>query len=194
MTAETFVLLSVSMAFIIAGIALKVSAETGQMVLIEHLKEDWTYRLPFRLRNNRYKGLSRPSYQLLAILYYIFKAVVILTLCAYYYMLVGVIIAGKWIWKKGVRLREAKKVDSKSEDDILQTDRLYAMTDNFGDMTVDQKMVAAVQEFIEIHGVGYVATKSELHDFIHDRYKIASGSIIPSDYCYNRINNGIYGK
>ena len=191
MTAVIAPILSVCLAFVIAGVVLKVFTETGEMVLIEHLKEDWTYRLPFRLRNNRYRGLSRPSYQLLAILYYIFKAVVILTLCAYYYMLVGVIIAGKWIRRKGVRLREAKIVDSESEDDILQTDRLYAMTDNIGDMTVDQKMVVAVQEFIGIHGVGYVATKSELHDFIHDRYKIASGSIIPSDYCYNRINNGI---
>ncbi|MCI5898284.1 MAG: hypothetical protein MRZ82_04715 [Firmicutes bacterium] len=78
MTAETFALLSVSMAFIIAGIVLKVSSETGQMVLIEHLKEDWAYRLPFRLRNNRYRGLSRPSYQLLAIIYYIIKAIVII--------------------------------------------------------------------------------------------------------------------
>ena len=83
MTAVIAPILSVCLAFVIAGVVLKIFTETGEMVLIEHLKEDWTYRLPFRLRNNRYRGLSRQSYQLLAILYYIFKAVVILTLCAY---------------------------------------------------------------------------------------------------------------
>ena len=65
------------------------------------------------------------------------------------------------------------------------------MTNSIDDMTVDQKIVAAIQEFIDTHGIGYVATKSELHDFIQDSYNVASGSIIPSDYCYNRINNGI---
>ena len=75
MTAVIAPILSMCLAFIIAGIVRKIYVETGEMVLIEHLKEDWTYRLPFRLRNNRYRGLSRPSYQLLAILYYFAKAI-----------------------------------------------------------------------------------------------------------------------
>ena len=141
MTAETFVLLSVSMAFIIAGIALKVSAETGQMVLIEHLKEDWTYRLPFRLRNNRYRGLSRPSYQLLAILYYIFKAVVILTLCAYYYILAGVCVVIKWIWRKIRHLQNADTANDEPEDDALLADDLDVMRDNMDDIYTNESVV-----------------------------------------------------
>lgn len=96
MPVEIAVLLSISIAFIIAGVALKVSVETGQMVLIEHLKGDWTYRLPFRLRNNRYRGLSRPSYQLLVVFYYCIKAIIILELSVYYYILLGICIAIKW--------------------------------------------------------------------------------------------------
>jgi hypothetical protein len=97
MSAEIMTLLSVAIAFIIAGVALKVSAETGQMVLIEHLKADWTYRLPFHLRNNRYRGLSRPSYQLWVILYYFAKGIFIIALCGYYYILAGLIFVIRWI-------------------------------------------------------------------------------------------------
>ena len=58
-------------------------------------------------------------------------------------------------------------------------------------MTIDQKMIAAVQEIIAANGVGYIATTAELRKFIQEKYNIVSGSIIPSDYCYNRVNNGI---
>lgn len=58
-------------------------------------------------------------------------------------------------------------------------------------MTIDQKMVAAVQDLIDTFGVGYVATRAELKEFIQNKYRITSGSIIPSDYCYNRVNDGI---
>ena len=107
-----------SIVFIIAGVALMISAETGQMILIEHLKEDWMYRLPFHLRNNRYSGLSRLSYQLLTILYYIAKAIVIIALCGYYYILAGFFIAIKWIWRKIRHSRNTKMMDMEQEDDF----------------------------------------------------------------------------
>ena len=50
------VFFSMSTMFIIVGVALKIYIETGRMVFIEHLKEDWTHRLPFRLKNNRYES------------------------------------------------------------------------------------------------------------------------------------------
>lgn len=118
MTPEVGILFSISMAFVIAGVALKIHAETGQMILLEHLKEDWTYRLPFRLRNNRYSGLSRPSYQLLAIIYYILKAIVIIALCGYYYILAGVIIVIKWIWRELRHSRNAKRTATEQDDDL----------------------------------------------------------------------------
>lgn len=58
-------------------------------------------------------------------------------------------------------------------------------------MTIDEKITAAVQELLSIHGVGYICSTAELKAFIQERYDITSGSIIPSDYCYNRVNDGI---
>lgn len=184
-------LLSVCLVLIVAVIVRIKYVETGEMVLLNHLKDDWTCRLPFRFKNNRYRGLSRTCYQLLAVLYYIVKSMIILVLCAYYYVMVGILVAIKWIWRMRKHLRDTRDNNVESEDESAQISKVDTMTNNIDNMTVDQKMVAAVQEFIEIHGVGYVTTKAELNSFIQDRYKIASGSIIPSDYCYNRINDGI---
>ena len=58
-------------------------------------------------------------------------------------------------------------------------------------MTIDQKIVCAIQKMIDVYGVGYISTRSELKNFIQNEYNIANGSIIPSDYCYNRVNDGI---
>ena len=118
MTAGIGVFFSISIVFVIAGVVLKISAETDRMVLIEHLREDWTYRLPFYLRNNRYRGLSRWSYQLLAILYYIFKAIAIIVLCGYYYILVGLHIAIRCIFGKIRYLRNPKMIEMEQEDTL----------------------------------------------------------------------------
>ena len=94
------IIFSICIAFIIAAIVFKIHNETGQMVLLEHLSDDWTYRLPYHLRNNRYRGLSRPSFQFLLLIFYILKAFVILTLCVYYYIFYGIAIAIKWVLNK----------------------------------------------------------------------------------------------
>ena len=94
------VLLPVATALIIIGAALNVSAGTGQMALIGHLKEDWTQQLPFRLRYNRYNGFSRTCYQILAILYYISKAIVILAICGACCIFTVVCTVFNRIWRK----------------------------------------------------------------------------------------------
>lgn len=58
-------------------------------------------------------------------------------------------------------------------------------------MKNDEKMIAAVQELIATHGIGYIMTTDQLVKFIHTNYKMTERSIMPPDYCYNRINNGI---
>ena len=118
MTITTTVLVSLCAASIVVGIAHIMSVETGQMVLIEHLKEDWGYRLPFRLRNNRYRGLSRPSYQFFVILYYLFKAIIIIILCAYSYLLVGIVAAIKWVWREIQRSINSRTTHDEQEDDF----------------------------------------------------------------------------
>ena len=54
-----------------------------------------------------------------------------------------------------------------------------------------KKIVFALQEFVDTYGVDYIATRAELINFVNSKYGIVKGSIIPSDYCYNLINNGI---
>ena len=58
-------------------------------------------------------------------------------------------------------------------------------------MTIDQKMIHAVNAIISEHGIKYIATRKELISLLQNAYHITPGSIIPSDYCYNRINDGI---
>ena len=48
------------------------------MSVIQYVKDDWTTVLPYRLRHNRYRGASRPSYALLCLLYYSIKSFLIL--------------------------------------------------------------------------------------------------------------------
>lgn len=138
MPVVTAVLLSLCVVFIVVGVALKVSIDTGRMVLIEHLKDDWAYRLPFRLRNNRYKGLSRPCYQLLAIFYYIVKAIIIIILCAYYYILAGLLIAIKWFWWKLQRSNNSETacIEQKGDLKIVANN---ARTDKDSQSTLAQK-------------------------------------------------------
>lgn len=52
-------------------------------------------------------------------------------------------------------------------------------------------MIETVNILIEKHELGYIATSQEIYKIISDEYGTKPGSIIPSDYCYNRINNGI---
>ena len=49
------------------------------MSIIQYVKDDWTIVLPYRLRHNRYRGASRPSYALLCLLYYSIKSFFILS-------------------------------------------------------------------------------------------------------------------
>ena len=48
------------------------------MSVIQYVKDDWTIVLPYRLRHNRYRGASRPSYALLCLLYYSIKSFLVL--------------------------------------------------------------------------------------------------------------------
>ena len=178
------------------------SSKDGKTVLWDSLIEDWTERLPFRLRYNRYKGASRFCYQLLVILYYTVKAILILILCAYDCMLRAIFAAIKWIWRK-IRTKKQETTTEENEEeaefneewDVNQEEvSLEERTNSFEEIltqTVDQKMIHAANHVIQEHGEGYVVSRQELIMLLRENYQVTEGSIIPSDYCYNRINNGI---
>ena len=60
-----------------------------------------------------------------------------------------------------------------------------------GEQKVMEKIVLGFQAFVDTYGLDYIATTSELIHFVHTKYNLNKTSIIPSDYCYNLINNGI---
>lgn len=58
-------------------------------------------------------------------------------------------------------------------------------------MTIDEQMVVIVNELAKGFGRDHIVTRRELFESFSSRYGRKEGSIIPSDYCYNRVNNGI---
>jgi hypothetical protein len=58
-------------------------------------------------------------------------------------------------------------------------------------MTIDETIVEYAAGVVERFGTGKVLERSEIQREVNATYGITPGSIIPSDYCYNRVNNGI---
>lgn len=62
---------------------------------------------------------------------------------------------------------------------------------DFEKMTIDEQMRTVVTEIVSEYGVHYKISLKELYELLGARFQTNSGSIIPSDYCYNRVNKGI---
>lgn len=58
-------------------------------------------------------------------------------------------------------------------------------------MTIDEKMIKVVQELVKKYGTNYIITSFELSQIFSINYNTNPSSVLPADYCYNRINNGI---
>lgn len=57
-------------------------------------------------------------------------------------------------------------------------------------MTIDEKMIMAVNEIVTEFGK-HEMTRAELCALLTEKYQVTEGSVIPSDYCYNLVNDGI---
>ena len=77
------------------------------MKLLEIIIIDWRERVPFHLRVNRYRGFSRTCFQILAILYYSFKTMLLFSIALLYLYFKGLWFVIKW----------ACRVDSHNEYD-----------------------------------------------------------------------------
>lgn len=62
---------------------------------------------------------------------------------------------------------------------------------DFEKMTIDEQMRRVVTEIVSEYGVHYKISLKELYELLGARFQTNSGSIIPSDYCYNRVNRGV---
>lgn len=58
-------------------------------------------------------------------------------------------------------------------------------------MTINEQMEELINELVAKFGTDYIISRKEIQDLSWDKYRRKPGSIIPSDYCYNRVNNGI---
>lgn len=62
---------------------------------------------------------------------------------------------------------------------------------DFDKMTIDEQMRTVVTEIVSEYGVHYKISLKELYELLGARFQTNSSSIIPSDYCYNRVNKGM---
>ena len=62
---------------------------------------------------------------------------------------------------------------------------------DFEKMTINEQMRTVVEEIIAEYGLHYKISLKELYELLGARFGTNSGSVIPSDYCYNRTNKGI---
>ena len=62
---------------------------------------------------------------------------------------------------------------------------------DFEKMTIDEQMRVITSEIVSEYGPHYKISLKELYELIGARFNTNSNSIIPSDYCYDRINKGI---
>lgn len=89
-------------AIVIAGIFLfKTIRIFFREGIIQHIKDDWTYRFPYRIQNNRYRGLSRSSYVMLCCMYYFIKDLFLILLAfEVYFIKFFVWDLWKWLFDK----------------------------------------------------------------------------------------------
>ena len=58
-------------------------------------------------------------------------------------------------------------------------------------MTIPEQMQVITAELISQNGIHYRISSQELKSMVVSRFGANPSSIIPSDYCYNRVNKGI---
>ncbi len=105
--------------------------EEIKMFLIETIKDDWSYRLPERLKYNRYRGTNRLSYQFLCLLYYPMKTLFLLVLSVYYYLFYGLYLLLKFFFeRKDVYYEDDEYEECFEEDTSIETDAINANYSN----------------------------------------------------------------
>ena len=58
-------------------------------------------------------------------------------------------------------------------------------------MTIKDTMTVVVEQLIKENGIGYEISTEAIQEILLNQYSIPKSSCIPSDYFYNRVNNGI---
>lgn len=178
-------------AFIIVGIfAFKTIRIFFREGIIQHIKDDWTYRLPYRIQHNRYGGLSRPSYVLICFMYYPLKALFLLALAFDIYAIKFIV----WdIWKWLFRFEDRawyKKLfyrvysDKYDKEDAYED---YTNEEERVDTNITQSAPAPIREPVKIETPGATSKTAELwHNGTEEMWKAALKSY------WDRFNDDQY--
>ncbi len=98
------------------------------MFLIETIKEDWSYRLPERLKYNRYRGTNRICYQFLCLLYYPIKTLLLLLLSVYYYIFYGLYLILKYFFDRNTYYDDFEA--DYYDDEVTEDETIYDDVEN----------------------------------------------------------------
>ena len=78
-------------------LVIRIARMISEEGVIQHIKDDWKYRRPNRMRNSPYRGGSILSYAILCCLYYSIKDLIVLIIAFYVYC-IKFIVWDLWKW------------------------------------------------------------------------------------------------
>ena len=96
--------------------------------VLEYVKDDWLERLPYRLNTMKFKGVNRPAYTLICLVYYSIKSILILVIYAlvriYKFMLwdlwIWVFKTDKRAWFRDLFSEDDEEEDYEDEDEYVE--------------------------------------------------------------------------
>ena len=85
------------------------------------------------------------------------------------------------IWKNGQLVNGGKVPEPAMNSNPTQTSK----------QTHQEKMALFISGMIEKYGIGFEISTEEIQDVLFNAFDVKRGSLLPSDYCYNRWNKGL---
>ena len=158
--------------------------------VFQHIKDDWTYRLPYRIQHNRYRGLSRPSYVLICFMYYPIKALFLLALAFDIYAIKFIIWdIWKWLFRFEDRAWYKKLFYSFYSDTYIEEDEYedYADEEECVGTDITQSTTIPTREPVKIETPGATSKIADLwHNGTEEMWKAALKSY------WDRFNDDQY--
>lgn len=59
-------------------------------------------------------------------------------------------------------------------------------------MTIPEIVKEVINAYVQTHGTFTTMSRKDLYQLVSNKYSIKYSSFLPSDYCYNRTNDGIH--
>lgn len=157
---------------------------------IQHIKDDWLYRLPYRLDTMKFKGLNRPAYTLICLIYYSIKSIFLLLISVEVYLIKFLV----WdIWKWLFRFEDRswyKKIFYSIYSDTYNDEEKYedcTEAEGCADANITPSDSAPIKEPVKIETPGATSKIANLwHNGTEEMWKAALKSY------WDRFNDDQY--